>query len=86
MGRSTQVCLVLPLLMVRGKMRATFKDEFAGSRYLIDHSMRISKESLFNIMNLQTIASEGHMVNMFSPRGESDHIIEVIGMLLPPVF
>jgi len=86
MGRSTQVCLVLSLLTVRGKMRATFKDEFAWYRYLIDHSMRISKESLFNIMNLQTIAAEGHMVNMFSPRGASDYIIEVIGILLSPVF
>jgi len=41
--------------------------------------MRITKESLFNILNIQTISNEGTLINMFAPRGDADYVIEVIG-------
>ena len=47
---------------------------------LADGSMRITKETLFNILNLQTISSDGNMINLFSQRGDADYLIEVVGM------
>jgi hypothetical protein len=41
--------------------------------------MRIPKEVLFSILNLQTITSEGQVVSMFNPRGDSTYVIEVVG-------
>lgn len=46
----------------------------------VDGSMRITKETLFNILNLQTISSDGNMINLFSQRGDADYLIEVVGM------
>ena len=65
-------------------MRATFKDEFFSfSPFLIFSSMRISKESLFNILNLQTIANDESMINLFSQRGDAEYVIEVVGISPP---
>jgi len=41
--------------------------------------MRISRESLFNILNIQTIAPEGNLTNMFNQRGDPEYVIEVVG-------
>jgi hypothetical protein len=41
--------------------------------------MRIPKEALFNILNLQTITNEGQVVSMFIPRGDATYVIEVVG-------
>jgi hypothetical protein len=48
-------------------------------------SMRISKESLFNILNLQTIATDESMINLFSQRGDADYLIEVVGTYPSPL-
>ena len=42
--------------------------------------MRITKETLFNILNLQTISTDGNMIHLFSQRGDADYVIEVVGM------
>lgn len=44
--------------------------------------MRVTRETLFNILNLQTISLDGNMMHMFSQRGDADYIIEVVGMTL----
>lgn len=41
--------------------------------------MRINRETLFNILNLQTLNSEGMMINLFAQRGDADYVIEVVG-------
>jgi hypothetical protein len=65
-------------------MRATFKDEyFSIPSFLTVSSMRISKESLFNILNLQTIANDESMINLFSQRGDAEYVIEVVGISPP---
>jgi len=61
-------------------MRATFKDEFDTVLFFnLPFSMRITKEALFNILNIQTISNEEMLINMFAPRGEVDYVIEVVG-------
>ena len=45
-------------------------------------SMRITKESLFTVLNLQTLSTDGNMMNMFSQRGDADYVIEVVGRSL----
>ena len=42
--------------------------------------MRISKESLFNLLNLQTIGPDGTMINLFNQRGDAEYVIEVVGI------
>jgi hypothetical protein len=41
--------------------------------------MRISKETLFNILNMQSISKDETLMNMFAPRGDADYVIEVVG-------
>ena len=79
MGRSTQVGNLQDFVNVRGKMRATFKDEYGFHFNLVTFSMRISRESMFNILNLQTLAPDGNLVSLFCQRGEPEYVIEVIG-------
>jgi len=43
--------------------------------------MRITRDSLFQILNLQTLTIDGNLVNLFTQRGEPDYVIEVIGEL-----
>lgn len=63
-------------------MRATFKDEWGSYVSWTDCSMHIGKETLFAILNLQSISTDGQMVNLFGQRGDADYVIEVVGMEL----
>jgi hypothetical protein len=81
MGRSAQVFFRFATdLIFRGKMRATFKDEYDILCSGLTTSMRITKETLFAILNLQTMSVDGTMMNLFSQRGDADYVIEVVGM------
>jgi len=46
--------------------------------------MRISKEALFNVLNLQTFTPEGALMNMFTQKGDATYVIEVVGTLPKP--
>jgi hypothetical protein len=41
--------------------------------------MRVPKDALFNMLNLQTISTDGTVVGMFNPKGDGTYVIEVVG-------
>jgi len=43
--------------------------------------MRITRDNLFQILNLQTLTIDGNLVTLLTQRGEPDYVIEVIGEL-----
>jgi len=42
--------------------------------------MRITRETLFAIINIQTISVDGTMINLFNQKGEAEYFIEVVGI------
>jgi hypothetical protein len=42
--------------------------------------MSITKEVMFQILNLRTISPDGSFTNMFTPKGDPEYVIEVVGI------
>jgi hypothetical protein len=42
--------------------------------------MRISKETLFAIQNMQMMDTDGTVMKLFNPRGDPEYRIEVLGI------